>query len=133
MVLIGQLGNQSGLSIRIHMPGCLKKISFIFIGMNCENSHIISKPKRNNFHIFQMTLNSNKKSGIDMTLNLPPLEEISDPEYETNCLNWRNWLAFGLAVGIIGLAGWLALYQDKWCANKMDWFMPIELDQLPKK
>jgi len=49
------------------------------------------------------------KTANDITLNLPPLEETSDPEFEADCCNWRNWLAFVLASIVVGGACWLAV------------------------
>lgn len=52
------------------------------------------------------------KDPSQMTLNLPPLEETRDPEYEVNCCNWRNWLAFLLASLIVLFAYYLVIYRS---------------------
>ena len=62
------------------------------------------------------------KDPSQMTLNLPPSEETRDPEYEANCCNWRNCLAFILASLIVSIPFYLVNFHSD--------FMDLFLDEI---
>lgn len=65
------------------------------------------------------------KDPSQMTLNLPPLEETRDPEYEANCCNWRNWLAFFLASLIVSLPCYLGFFHSDLIDLFLDAFFTV--------
>lgn len=60
-----------------------------------------------------------------VTINLPPIEETTDPESAVNCFNWRNWLAFILVSLFVGTVVWLVINEGEWFDNAIKSFMQI--------
>lgn len=68
-----------------------------------------------------------QKQPAQVTINLPPLEDTTDPETKMDCFNWRNWLAFLLASIIIGTACWVVIKHSNWLDKTVQsYLMPVE-------